>query len=142
MTKNKRGKSIMNKIAVTYENGNIFQHFGHTECFKVYEIENGEIIRETLVNVNGSGHEALAGFLKDLNVNTLICGGIGGGARRALEAAGICLYGGVSGNADHAVKEFLNGSLIYDPEAKCNHHGEHHSGDCGEHSCGEHSCKH
>jgi hypothetical protein len=29
------------KIAVTYENGMIFQHFGHTEQFKIYETENG-----------------------------------------------------------------------------------------------------
>lgn len=132
----------MKKIAVTYENGQVFQHFGHTECFKVYEIENGKVIREEVVDASGSGHEALAGFLKGLNVDTLICGGIGGGARHALEEAGIDLYGGVSGAADQAVEAFLNGNLNYDPVAKCNHHGEHHSGGCGEHSCGGHSCKH
>ena len=69
------------KIAVTYENGTIFQHFGHTEQFKLYEVEDGNIWKEEVVDTNGSGHGALAGFLEGHQVDTLICGGIGGGAR-------------------------------------------------------------
>lgn len=130
------------KIAVTYENGEVFQHFGHTECFKVYEIENGQITASTIVSTNGSGHGALADVLKKINVDTLICGGIGGGARCALDEAGIKLYGGVSGSADEAVAALLSGHLNFDPNAMCNHHhGEHHDGVCGEHGCGgHHSC--
>lgn len=130
------------KIAVTYENGQIFQHFGHTERFKVYDIENGAVIITTIVNTNGSGHGALADILKKIEVDTLICGGIGGGARRALNEAGIKLYGGVSGDADEAVNALLAGSLNYDPNAMCSHHGEHHDGVCGEHGCGEHDSCH
>jgi len=132
------------KIAVTYENGEVFQHFGHTEHFKLYEVADGQVVQEQVVGTDGTGHGALAGFLREKGVDTLICGGIGGGARDALDRAGIQLYGGVSGGADEAVRALLNGNLGYDPEAQCEHHGhghEHgHGHGCGAHSCGEHSC--
>ena len=134
-----KGDSIM-KIAVTYENGQIFQHFGHTEQFKLYEAADGKIIRSEVVDTNGSGHGALAGFLMQQGVDTLICGGIGGGAQAALAEAGIRLYGGVSGDADVAVNALLNGNLGYDPEVHCDHH-DHEHGDDG-HSCGDHGCGH
>jgi len=131
------------RIAVTYENGEIFQHFGHTEQFKVYDVQDGKVIASEVVDTNGSGHGALAELLTDINVNTLICGGIGGGAQMALRSAGIELYGGVSGNADAAVEEFIAGNLAYNPDVKCNHHDHHHGEDhvCGNHGCGgEHHC--
>lgn len=129
------------KIAVTYENGQIFQHFGHTEQFKIYDAENGKVTASTVVNTNGSGHGALAGFLKDAGVTILICGGIGGGAQQALAEAGIQLFGGVSGEADKAVQALLSGSLLFNPNVKCSHHdAQHHSGSCGDHGCENHSC--
>ncbi len=126
------------RIAVTYANGEIFQHFGHTEKFKIYDIENNTTVGEQIVDTMGSGHGALAGFLSANGVDTLICGGIGAGAQNALSEAGIKLYGGVSGNADEAVKALLDGSLMFNPDVKCSHHG-HHS---GEHNCGtdKHGC--
>lgn len=124
------------RIAVTYENGHIFQHFGHTEAFKIYDVEDGKITMETVVSTNGSGHGALAGVLARLNVDALICGGIGGGAQMALAQAGIRLFGGVSGEADAAVKAYLNGELDFNPNVKCSHHGEQH----GDHACGNHGC--
>ena len=130
------------KIAVTYDNGQVFQHFGHTEYFKVYEVEEGKVVSAEVVDTNGSGHGALAGVLAELNVDTLICGGIGGGARNALASVGIQIYGGVSGDADAAVAALLSDSLNFDPNAKCSHHGEdhhhHHEGACGSHGCGSH----
>ncbi len=124
-------------IAVTYQNGEIFQHFGHTEQFKLYEVENGKVVKSEIMNSNGSGHGALAGLLKMFGVEVLICGGIGGGAQSALANAGIKLFGGVRGNADEAVEAYLSGKLEFNPDVKCDHHGEHH----GEgHNCGEHSC--
>ena len=125
------------KIAVTYENGQIFQHFGHTAQFKLYEVENGEIVNAEVVDTNGSGHGALAGLLSSLNADVLICGGIGGGAQMALAQAGIKLFGVVHGDADKAVEAFLANNLNYDPEAKCDHH-DHHHGDG--HTCGSHGC--
>lgn len=117
------------KIAVTYENGQIFQHFGRTEMFKVYEVENGEIINSKLTGTNGFGHGALAGFLKSLGAEVLICGGIGGDAQTALAEAGIKLYGGVYGDADSAVSALINGSLSCNPNIQCSHHGVGHT--CG-----------
>ena len=77
------------KIAVTYENGEVFQHFGHTEQFKVYDVEEGKVVRSEVRSAQGSGHGALAGLLKGWGVDTLLCGGIGGGAQMALAEAGI-----------------------------------------------------
>lgn len=137
-------ENINMKIAVTYENGQIFQHFGHCENFKLYEVENGEILSAKVENAAGSGHGALAGFLKGLGVDTLICGGIGGGAKNALAEAGIRLFGGVSGSADDAVKALLTGNLQYNADVQCSHHEGHHDGEgCGHHeghSCGGHTC--
>lgn len=123
------------KIAVTYENGNVFPHFGHTERFKVYDVQEGEIVEAQVVETNGSGHGALAGMLAALNVDTLICGGIGAGAQAALSKEGIRLYGGVSGSADEAVEALLAKRLAFDPDVHCDHHGEGHH--CGEdkHGC-------
>ena len=133
----KKGDFTM-KIAVTYENGQVFQHFGHTEQFKIYQVEDGKIVSTEVVDTNGSGHGALAGFLKAQGVDTLICGGIGGGARNALAEAGIQLFPGASGDADAQAASYLAGSLNYNPDTVCSHHhGEGH--DCGSHSSG-HEC--
>ena len=130
------------RIAVTYENGQIFQHFGHTEQFKVYDVADGKVIASEVVDTNGSGHGALAGVLTALKADVLICGGIGGGAQMALAAAGIKLYGGVSGSADAAVEALLAGQLAYNPDVRCSHHDDHHGSDhtCGSHGCGSHHC--
>ena len=130
------------KIAVTYESGLIFQHFGHTAQFKIYEVENNEVKSAQVVDTAGFGHGALAGFLKNLGVQTLICGGIGGGAQMALAEAGIALYGGVQGDADEAVEALLSGQLMFNPNVRCDHHDHDHDHGhaCGSHGCGSHSC--
>ena len=129
------------RVAVTYENGEIFQHFGHTEQFKIYDVENGKIISSEVVDTNGSGHGALAGVLGALKVDALICGGIGGGAQMALAEAGIRLYGGVSGSADAAAQALAEGKLTFNPNVHCDHHDHHGEGHtCGSHGCGSHTC--
>lgn len=134
------------RIAVTYEeNGQIFQHFGHTELFKVYDVENGQIVNSVVIPTNGSGHGALAAFLSQLRADVLICGGIGGGARGALMEAGIMLYPGVIGMADDAVKALASGTLQFNPNTVCNHHhegGEHSCGSCSHHHGEGHECRH
>ena len=124
------------RIAVTYEDGNIFQHFGHSEQFKLYDVEEGKIVNTQVVDTNGQGHGALAGFLTGADVDVLICGGIGGGAQNALAQAGIQLYGGV------AVEALLTNNLGYNPNVQCSHHGHGEGHSCGGHSCGEdkHGC--
>ena len=129
------------KIAVTYEpnEGLIFQHFGHTEFFRVYTVENGEVVSDETVSAAGAGHEALADYLKGLGVGTLICGGIGGGAVNALGEAGIEIYGGITGLPDAAVEALLRGILAKNGDANCtHHHDEHGEGGCGGHATGCH----
>ena len=113
------------RIAVTYEEGVIFQHFCHTENFKIYDIKEGKVEQAQVISSNGSGHGALATLL-------------------APAEAGIKLYGGVSGDADAAVEALLQDSLEFNPNVKCNHHGEGHEdhGNCGSGGCGSHSCGH
>ena len=125
------------KIAVTYDNGTIFQHFGKTEFFKVYETENNQVVSSEVISSNGTGHGALAGLLADQSVDVLICGGIGGGAQAALAEAGVELCSGAQGDADQAVEAYLKGELV-STGANCDHHHEEgHS--CGDHEEG-HSC--
>lgn len=129
------------RIAVTHKNGEVFQHFGHSPEFKIYETDKEKIIRSDVVGANGSGHGALVEILSVLKVQVLICGGIGGGAQTALDRAGIKLYGGVKGNADRAVESFIAEKLDYDPEVKCDSQGSGHEHNCGEHSCTGGECK-
>ncbi|MBP3654877.1 MAG: NifB/NifX family molybdenum-iron cluster-binding protein, partial [Oscillospiraceae bacterium] len=107
------------RIAVTYEDGQIFQHFGHTQHFKLYVVENGKVVTTEVLPTLGSGHGALANFLQMMHADVLICGGIGSGAQNALAQVGIKLYGGVSGDADEAVEALLNGELDYNPDVQC-----------------------
>lgn len=130
------------KIAVTYQDGEVFQHFGHTQQFKVYQVEEGAVVSSEVVGTDGFGHGALAGFLQERGIEVLICGGIGGGARNALAEAGIKLYPGACGDADAQVNSFLAGNLNYNPDTLCNHHShDHEEGNChhhGEGNCGSH----
>ncbi|MBQ7785800.1 MAG: NifB/NifX family molybdenum-iron cluster-binding protein [Clostridia bacterium] len=129
------------KIAVTYENGQVFQHFGHTENFKLYTIDNGAVAESKVISAGGSGHGALAGMLMMQGVDTVICGGIGGGAQMALKGFGIKVYGGVQGDADAAVEALLQGTLVSSENPTCNHHHDHHHEEghaCGDHGCGGH----
>ena len=120
------------KIAVTYDNGNVFQHFGKTESFKVYEVENNQVVKSEVIDSNGTGHGALAGLLADQGIDVLICGGIGGGAQAALAEAGVELCSGAEGDTDAAVEAYLKGELT-SAGATCDH-PDHEEG----HSCGDH----
>ena len=132
----RRKGSIIMRIAVTYENGQIFQHFGRTEQFKLYDAEDGKIINEQVVGTNGNGHGALAGFLKNAGVDVLICGGIGGGAQMAMHEAGIKLYAGNAGSADEAAAAYLANALAQNDNPTCDHHGHGEGHTCGNHKCG------
>lgn len=133
------------KIAVTYDNGSVFQHFGKTEYFKIYEVVDHQIVSSEVISSNGTGHGALAGLLADQSVDVLICGGIGEGAQNALAEAGVKLCSGAEGDVDKAVELYLKGELV-STGVNCDHHHEdghecgHHEGDgsCGGHSCGGH----
>ncbi|MDO5439715.1 MAG: NifB/NifX family molybdenum-iron cluster-binding protein [Erysipelotrichaceae bacterium] len=130
------------RIAVTYEYGFVGQHFGRTEEFKLYDIEDGGIIKEQILSSNGQSHGMLAVLLKEAGADLLICGGIGMGARYALNEAGIELIPGAQGKADDVVRAYLNGALAYDPDASCHHHDHEEGHECHhDHSCGDdHNC--
>lgn len=131
------------RVATTYDNGNIFMHFGRSEQFKIYDIQDGKVLNEQVVDTGGTGHGALAGLLANGGVDTLICGGIGGGAINALTQAGIKVYAGAQGNCDACVEALIAGTLAQTGEATCDCHGhgddhehEHiheHGGSCGCH---------
>lgn len=127
------------RIAVTYDNGNVFQHFGKTESFKVYTVEENTVVSDEIIRSNGTGHGALAGVLADAGIDVLICGGIGGGAQAALEEAGIALVAGAEGNTDQAVEAYLKGELV-STGSNCSHHDREEEHSCGGHGCGGGSC--
>ncbi len=118
------------RIAVAYDNGQIFQHFGRTEQFKFYEVQDGAVKAAQVVSADGFSHEGLAVFLRQQQTDVLICGGIGGRGQGALAEAGIRFYGGCGGDADTAVKDLLAGSLSYVENPVCTHHEEHHHNEC------------
>lgn len=127
------------KIAVTCENSMVFQHFGHTPEFAVFEVENQSIVSEKVLSSGEAGHGALAGVLAQEKVDLLICGGIGGGAINALSGVGIEVLGGASGNVRQVVEAYLNGTLQTRSDFHCQHHHDHGNGhNCGSHSCGKH----
>ena len=110
--------------------------------FKIYDIADGKVVSAEVVDTNGSGHGALAGFLvaawrryPDLRrywrrCPECTCPGWNPSFRRSL-----------SGNADEAVNALLAGNLGYDPDVHCDHHDHHGEGhSCGDHGCGSHSC--
>lgn len=128
------------KVAVTYGEGKIFQHFGHCETFKVYEVEDGEIRSSEMITADEGGHSMLAALLGKNKVDALICGGIGGGAIAALGELGIAVYGGVTGDADAAAERLARGTLEYDPDVRCSHHDSHHEN--GDRCHGPNGCAH
>ena len=113
------------RISVNYDNGQIFQHFGRTEMFKLYDVEDGKVVAEQMLPGAEEGHSALAEQLKNNHVDVAICGGLGMGMLNALEAAGIEVCANVTGNADEAVQAYLAGKLQYSKDAHaCS--GHHH----------------
>lgn len=129
------------KIAIPFADGQVFQHFGHSERFKLYTVEDGRVVSEEDLSAEGSGHGALAALLAAHGVDALICGGIGGGARQALAERNISVFGGVTGSAGEAVQALLEKRLSFDPDARCDHHDHEHAEGhvCGDHGCG-HTC--
>ena len=130
------------KLAVTYDNGQVFQHFGKTQQFKIYDIQNGKVGPSMVTGTGGQGHGALAGLLRALGISVLICGGIGPGAQDALKSLDITVIPGITGDVDQAVQDFVDGKLVPNTEALCNHHHDGPAHTCGDHGCGSHTCQH
>lgn len=130
------------KLAITYDNGQVFQHFGKTQQFKIYDIQEGKVGPSLVTGTGGQGHGALAGLLRALGISVLICGGIGPGAQEALKSLDITVIPGITGDADQAAQDFVDGKLVPNTEALCNHHHDGPAHSCGDHGCGQHTCGH
>lgn len=130
------------KLAITYDNGQVFQHFGKTQQFKIYDIQQGKVGPSLVTGTGGQGHGALAGLLRALGISVLICGGIGPGAQEALKSLDITVIPGITGDVDQAVQDFVDGKLVPNTEALCNHHHDGPAHSCGDHGCGQHTCGH
>lgn len=130
------------KLAVTYDNGQVFQHFGKTQQFRIYDIQDGKVGPSLVTGTGGQGHGALAGLLRGLGISVLICGGIGPGAQDALKSLDITVIPGITGDVDQAVQDFVDGKLVPNTEALCNHHHDGPAHSCGDHGCGTHTCQH
>lgn len=130
------------KLAITYDNGQVFQHFGKTQQFKIYDIQQGKVGPSLVTGTGGQGHGALAGLLRALGISVLICGGIGPGAQEALKSLDITVIPGITGDVDQAVQDFVDGKLVPNTEALCNHHHDGPAHSCGDHGCGQHTFGH
>ena len=116
------------KVAVTTdENKQVFQHFGHCKLFMLAQVTDGVVQQTELLDASGSGHEASANLLKANGVQVMICGGIGAGAKNALEAAQIEIFAGVQGGVEQALEQYAKGTLEKRPIVLCNHHGHGHA---------------
>ena len=128
------------KLAIPYENGQVFQHFGKTEAFKIYDIVDGKVGPSMVMSTNGQGHGALAGLLRGLGISAVICGGIGPGAIEALQSLDITPIPGITGDVDQAAQDFVDGKLVPNTEALCNHHHHDDGHSCASHTCGSGGC--
>lgn len=118
-------------VAVSFEEGEIFQHFGHTEFFKLFTIEKGIIKDSRIVSADGAGHSEIVDFLVKNKVDVLVCGGIGAKAVSFLSEAGIEVFAGNVGKVDDAITKFIKGELNKTDVSNCEEkaHGDSHCGD-------------
>jgi len=105
------------RIAVTYADGQVFQHFGRTEQFKIYDISDSGEITSDIRGCNGASHSGVAAVLQEIGADVLICGGMGEGAYNRVTSLGINLVSGITGDADDAVRRYLAGELSSAPTA-------------------------
>lgn len=130
------------KLAITYDNGQVFQHFGKSKQFKIYDIQDGKVGASMVTDTGGQGHGALAGLLRGLGIRAVICGGIGPGAIEALGSLDITVIPGITGDVDKAAQDFVDGKLVPNTEALCNHHHDGEAHTCSDHGCSSGTCHH
>lgn len=132
-------EEIKMRVAIPTENGMIFQHFGHSKEFTIYDVENELVQSREVVSTNGAGHGALADFLAEHSINVVISGNIGSGAKTALREKRIELVPGVTGEADDIMVRYLSGEQLGNPDTECSHHSHEGGHTCGPDGCGSHS---
>ena len=113
-------------ILVPIDIGMIYQHFGHTPAFRLYDVEGNTVLHTKDYVPNGQGHVIMCLLALEFGVNVVITGGFGLPVQQTLSSNGIQIYGGVSGSADDAVLAFLEGTLNFNPDIVKHHCGCHH----------------
>ncbi|WP_334308253.1 NifB/NifX family molybdenum-iron cluster-binding protein [Anaerocolumna sp.] len=113
----------MKRIAVaTDENHNVFQHFGKTQAFTIYELEGKDLKSKNTLSSNGAGHSELVTLLSENNIDVVICGGVGLHAMEGLMEAGMLVIPGAQGDVDVVTASYLDGSLQASEGPTCDHH--------------------
>ena len=110
------------RVAITYDDGNVFMHYGKTREFIIFEIENNEIKNEFILPCGEYSHHTLADLLSINNVDVLICGGCGGHAIESLEAKNIKIYNGACGDVHNVIKQYINEELTFNGATECGCH--------------------
>ena len=133
----------MIRIAVSYKDGEIFEHFGHSEFFAIYEFDEHDLERSTKRLVDTSamhGHKDMADLMKREKIDAVICGQMGDEARSLLLSYGIIPVPGYCGDADTAAELLVTGQLPASDGGGCSGGcggcSGCHGGDEGETSCG------
>ena len=123
------------KIAVAYDQGDIGQHFGHAECFAIYDYTGADIDECTKTLIDASalhGHQQMADLMRDNGIDAVITGQIGTEAKGLLLSYGIVPVAGYQGDADTAADMLVTGQLpIIEGGGSC-------GGGCG--GCGGGGC--
>ncbi|MDD5936306.1 MAG: NifB/NifX family molybdenum-iron cluster-binding protein [Clostridiales bacterium] len=109
------------RVAVSYDNGNIFNHVGDAKEFKIYDIEDGKIVSTEVLKSSGSGRAMVVDFVSTHFCDVLICNEICSGAKGAVNEAGTKVYGAVTGNADDAVEKLIQNQLEDGDTVICHH---------------------
>ena len=106
------------RIAITYDfdTKEVGQHFGQTQHFLLVDVD-GDERKEMVITNGGYSHHELASYLKDLDVEVLLAGGMGNHAIEFLNQAGIKAYPGNVGPAEEVLEKYLKGELEINSDA-------------------------
>jgi predicted Fe-Mo cluster-binding NifX family protein len=99
------------KIAVATENKQASAHFGHCEGFTVYEVNEGKVVNKSFTPNPGHRPGFLPVFLKELEINVIIAGGMGASAQQLFNENGIEVVVGAEGVSDDLVEKYIKGEL-------------------------------
>lgn len=117
------------KIAIATEGKYVSAHFGHCEGFTIYEIEQSKVLNQKFVQSPGHKPGYLPVFLKELETNVIIAGGMGEAAQDLFNENGIEVVVGASGLCDELIQQYVKGQLKSTGSVCKEHEHEEHCED-------------